>query len=91
MKRIGFLAATVIGVVTLAGCSSPKAEDSTAAEGTTQLEKMTFAVTDQTLSAATASYVTVPVQLGYFADEGLDITMQPVETALAGVQLTPAA
>ncbi|MEV5829837.1 ABC transporter substrate-binding protein [Spirillospora sp. NPDC052242] len=48
--------------------------------------ELTFAVADQTLSAATASYATVPETMGYFADEGLKVEMQPVKNAVAAIQ-----
>lgn len=85
MKRTGMLAVTLAGVLVVAGCSSADEKDSDA-----NLKKVTFAVTDQTLSAATASYVTVPDEMGYFEEEGLEVTMQPVETALSGVQAVAA-
>jgi NitT/TauT family transport system substrate-binding protein len=47
---------------------------------------ITFAVADQTLSAATASYATVPETMGYFAAEGLHVEMQPVANAVAAIQ-----
>ena len=90
MKRTGILAVALISAAALAGCSSGGGDQSAAEGNGEPLEKVTFAVTDQTLSAATASYATVPVELGYFAEEGLDVTMQPVETALAGVQAVAA-
>ncbi|SJN11607.1 ABC-type nitrate/sulfonate/bicarbonate transport systems, periplasmic components [Leucobacter sp. 7(1)] len=89
MNRTGTLAIALLSTAALAGCSAGGADNATDTTAPA-LEKVTFAVTDQTLSAATASYATVPVELGYFAEEGLDVTMQPVETALAGVQAVAA-
>lgn len=87
MKRTGTLALTLAGVALLAGCAPSGAGGGGSSEdGAAPLTQVTFAVTDQTLSAATASYATVPDVMGYFADEGLEVTMQPVETALSGVQ-----
>ncbi|MBL3698860.1 ABC transporter substrate-binding protein [Leucobacter luti] len=89
MKRTATLTIALLSAVALAGCSA----GGNAAEGDDtgeSLKQVTFAVTDQTLSAATASYATVPGELGYFAEEGLEVTMQPVETALSGVQAVAA-
>ena len=80
----GAAAFAAIAALALSGCGSSEGEAS--GENAADLTPITFAVTDQTLSAATASYATVPIDLGYFAEEGLDVTMQPVETALSGVQ-----
>ncbi|TCP45057.1 NitT/TauT family transport system substrate-binding protein [Tamaricihabitans halophyticus] len=45
-----------------------------------------FAVPDKSLTATTASYTSVPLRAGYFDDEELDVTIQPVDTALSAVQ-----
>lgn len=47
---------------------------------------LTFAVPDQSMSATTASYASVPEELGYFSDRGLAVKMQPVESAIAAIQ-----
>lgn len=76
------LAAGVAACATLAlltACGAGGSTDS----GSTAL---TFAVPDQSMSAATASYATVPQTMGYFEEEGLTVTMQPVESALAAIQ-----
>lgn len=86
MKKTWFAASAglvTVAALGLSGCAGQGEVDPAAGK---DLKKITFAVTDQTLSAATASYATVPIDLGYFAEEGLDVTMQPVETALSGVQ-----
>ena len=94
MKIIKGTALAAASLLLLVGCADSgatngggdTADDTTSETAPAEMQNITFAVTDQTLSAATASYATVPIDLGYFAEEGLDVTMQPVETALSGVQ-----
>ncbi|PSK97695.1 NitT/TauT family transport system substrate-binding protein [Murinocardiopsis flavida] len=47
---------------------------------------VTLVVPDKSLTATTASYTSVPIQAGYFDDEKLDVTVQPVDNALSAVQ-----
>ena len=76
-SRRGLLAAAVAGLTfTVSGCGGAGVEDGS----------MTFAVADQSMSAATAAYATVPETMGYFEAAGLDVSMQPVESALAAIQ-----
>ncbi|GAA3676908.1 ABC transporter substrate-binding protein [Arthrobacter ginkgonis] len=77
--KAGATLAVAALAVGLAGC----ADDSAQAEG---LTRVTFAVADQSLSATSASYATVPDAMGYFKEEGLQVDMQPVETALSAIQ-----
>ncbi|KPN18181.1 ABC transporter substrate-binding protein [Arthrobacter sp. Edens01] len=65
--------------VGLTGCGDSASE-------TAGLSRVTFAVADQSLSATSASYATVPGAMGYFEEAGLEVEMQPVETALAAIQ-----
>ncbi|MFF5262885.1 ABC transporter substrate-binding protein [Actinomadura viridis] len=75
MRRACALLTTAVTLTAATACG--------AGDGRTEL---TFAVADQTLSAATASYATVPETMGYFADEGLKVEMQPVKNAVAAIQ-----
>ncbi|GGV29302.1 hypothetical protein GCM10010182_60490 [Actinomadura cremea] len=75
MRRACALLTTVVTLAAAAACGT--------GDGRTEL---TFAVADQTLSAATASYATVPETMGYFEDEGLKVEMQPVKNAVAAIQ-----
>ncbi|MEW2354586.1 ABC transporter substrate-binding protein [Spirillospora sp. NPDC029432] len=75
MRRACALLATAATLAAATACGT--------GDGRTEL---TFAVADQTLSAATASYATVPETMGYFADEGLKVEMQPVKNAVAAIQ-----
>ncbi|MFC5744258.1 ABC transporter substrate-binding protein [Actinomadura rugatobispora] len=70
--------AFLTAVLTLAAATACGAGD-----GRTEI---TFAVADQTLSPATASYATVPETMGYFKAEGLRVEMQPVANAVAAIQ-----
>ena len=48
---------------------------------------VTFAVGSPTLTDSTAPYGAVPQQLGYWKDQGLDVTVQPTQGATASMQL----
>ncbi|QFG22274.1 ABC transporter substrate-binding protein [Actinomadura sp. WMMB 499] len=75
MRRTCALLTAVATLAAITACGT--------GDGRTEL---TFAVADQTLSAATASYATVPETMGYFEDEGLKVEMQPVKNAVAAIQ-----
>ncbi|MHA6630402.1 ABC transporter substrate-binding protein [Pseudonocardia sichuanensis] len=78
-RRNGLIATAAVGLMlAVAGCGGAGGGDGTG--------PMTFAVPDQSMSAATASYATVPETAGYFEAGGLEVTMQPVESALAAIQ-----
>ncbi|MBK1782737.1 ABC transporter substrate-binding protein [Prauserella cavernicola] len=76
-RRLLGAAAAVLTAATVAGCG---ASSESAGGG------VIFAVADKSLTATTASYTSVPLRAGYFADEELDVTIQPVDTALSAVQ-----
>ncbi|ASR36702.1 hypothetical protein BAY61_18740 [Prauserella marina] len=76
-RRLLGLATAALTVTTLAACGT------TGAQGG---DNLIFAVADKSLTATTASYTSVPLRAGYFADENLDVTIQPVDTALSAVQ-----
>ena len=79
LKKLAVSSVAIALAVGLSGCSSSASE----ADGLTSI---TFAVADQSLSASSASYATVPVAMGYFKEAGLNVEMQPVEHALAAIQ-----
>ncbi|PXY29994.1 hypothetical protein BAY59_12210 [Prauserella coralliicola] len=76
-RRLLGLATAALTAATLAGCGT------TGAQGG---DSLIFAVADKSLTATTASYTSVPLRAGYFEDEQLDVTIQPVDTALSAVQ-----
>ncbi|WP_336204025.1 ABC transporter substrate-binding protein [Nonomuraea sp. LPB2021202275-12-8] len=45
-----------------------------------------FTVPDKALTATTASYTAVPIEMGYFKAERLDVTIQPVDSAPTAIQ-----
>ncbi|GAA5051733.1 NitT/TauT family transport system substrate-binding protein [Thermocatellispora tengchongensis] len=49
-------------------------------------EPVVFTAPDKALTATTASYTSVPLQLGYFSAEKLDVTIQPVDSAPTAIQ-----
>ncbi|MEO3888671.1 ABC transporter substrate-binding protein [Nonomuraea sp. B5E05] len=48
--------------------------------------ELVFTVPDKALTATTASYTSVPIQMGYFKAEGVGVTIQPVDSAPSAVQ-----
>lgn len=79
IKKLAVSSAALALAIGLTGCATSGSE----ADG---LKSVTFAVADQSLSATSASYATVPVSMGYFKEAGLNVEMQPVESALAAIQ-----
>lgn len=75
VRLLALIVASIM-MVSLAGCGSSSESGN----------RVIFAVTDKALTATTASYTSVPLEMGYFGEEELDVTIQPVDTALAGVQ-----
>lgn len=49
-------------------------------------ESITFVGPDKALTAASASYTSVPLATGYFTDEGLDVEIQAVDGATPAVK-----
>ncbi len=79
IKNLAASSAALALAIGLTGCAGSSSE----ADG---LSRVTFAVADQSLSATSASYATVPGSMGYFKEAGLEVEMQPVESALAAIQ-----
>ena len=79
-------AARVGAVLCLAGFGGGLAACGSADTSSSGAAALTFAVADQSMSAATSSYATVPDAMGYYEDHGVDLTFQPVESALAALQ-----
>ena len=75
MKR-SFLTSAVAIVVALAGAASH-------AQAPT---KITFAVTTKDISVGHAAHSSIPTALGYWKEEGLDVTVASVEGSTAGAQ-----
>lgn len=48
--------------------------------------KVNYAYTDPSFAVSSASYTSLPVQLGYFKEEGLDVAILPTQGAGQGVQ-----
>ncbi|MBP6019369.1 MAG: ABC transporter substrate-binding protein [Burkholderiaceae bacterium] len=48
--------------------------------------KVNYAYTDPSFAVSSASYTSLPVQLGYFKDEGLEVAILPTQGAGQGVQ-----
>ena len=76
MKRLAVL---VLVALTLAAASGVGAQDK-------PLTKLTFALTTKDVSVGHAAHTSLPAALGYWKDEGLDVTVASVEGSTAGVQ-----
>src|SRR5919108_5110804 len=77
MKRaIGF---GLMALVTLAIALASTAESQAPA-------KVTFTITTKDISVGHAAHSSLPVALGYWTDEGIDVTVASVEGSTAGAQ-----
>ncbi len=76
MKRI---AAALIGCVLMVWGAAGLAQDK-------PLKKVVFAVTTKDISVGHSAHSSVPQALGYWKEEGLDVTVASVEGSAAGLQ-----
>jgi NitT/TauT family transport system substrate-binding protein len=76
MRRSFTLAVAVAAVLVAAGSS---AQDK-------RLKKVVFAVTTKDISVGHSAHSSIPVALGYWKDEGLDVAVTSVEGSAAGLQ-----
>ncbi|MCG5218734.1 ABC transporter substrate-binding protein [Streptosporangium sp. KLBMP 9127] len=76
LRRAGALALTAALTAGLAACGG-----SDTASGS-----IVFTAPDKALTATTASYTSVPIEMGYFKAEKLDVTIQPVDSAPTAIQ-----
>ncbi|MQA03437.1 MAG: PhnD/SsuA/transferrin family substrate-binding protein [Streptosporangiales bacterium] len=81
LQALGAACAVVVLAATASGCGSGGSE---ASDGKSQ--PITFVGPDKALTAASASYTSVPLAAGYFADEGLDVKIQAVDGATSAVK-----
>lgn len=79
MPRRRLLGAALAGCVTLSLAACGSSDD----PGSTELVMI---APDKALTAAAASYTSVPIGTGYFKEEGLKVTIQPVADAQTAVQ-----
>jgi NitT/TauT family transport system substrate-binding protein len=75
MKRSLMLAAVVLALV----ATGTSAQDK-------PLKKVVFAVTTKDISVGHSAHSSIPVALGYWKEEGLDVTVTSVEGSAAGLQ-----
>lgn len=78
MSRIGVIAVVAALAAGLTACGG-------GGDGSGGAETV-FTVPDKALTATTASYTSVPIEMGYFKSEGVDVTVQPVDSAPTAVQ-----
>ncbi len=73
------MAAAIMGVVLVAWGGAALAQDK-------PLRKVVFAVTTKDISVGHAAHSSLPRALGYWKEEGLDVTVASVEGSAAGLQ-----
>ena len=76
MKRV---VAAVVGCVLMVWGAAGLAQDKA-------LKKVVFAVTTKDISVGHSAHSSVPQALGYWKEEGLDVTVASVEGSAAGLQ-----
>ncbi|HWN91608.1 MAG TPA: ABC transporter substrate-binding protein, partial [Verrucomicrobiae bacterium] len=76
MKRI---AAALVGCVLMVLGAAGLAQDK-------PLKKVIFAVTTKDISVGHSAHSSLPLALGYWKEEGLDVTVASVEGSAAGLQ-----
>lgn len=78
-RLLGLAAAAVTLGLSLSACGSAAQEAAASGE-------VTLVAPDKALTATTASYTSVPLEMGYFKEAGANVTVQPVDSALSAVQ-----
>lgn len=68
------------------GLVIPIAMFSIGSQAAEKLVNLTFAAADPSLSTSTSPYTSLPIVLGFWKQEGLDVQIQPVSGGNAGVQ-----
>ena len=77
MKR--FVATAVVGALLVMGGAAGLAQDK-------PLKKVVFAVTTKDISVGHSAHSSLPQVLGYWREEGLEVTVTSVEGSVAGMQ-----
>ncbi len=76
MKRLAFV---TLGVLVIAGLA-------TGSSGQDKLKKAVYTVTTKNLSVALSAHTSIPLTLGYWSAEGVDIEVTAMEGSTAGLQ-----